>query len=124
MINEEVYQIIFDELSQYLLPYWEKLIVYLEYGNNSYTFSFYVKDEHRIVKCFDLPGVTEEALASSFKKIDIIVSKERRNEKGNLWSNITMTVMNTGDMHADYDYSDLSEGTYEYKKEWKKKYLN
>ena len=119
-----VYQIIFDELSQYLLPNWQKLIVYLEYGFNSYTFSFYVKDENKIVKCFDLPGVTEEALAASFKKIDIRVSEERRNEKGNLWSNMTMTVMNTGDMRTDYDYSDLSEGTYKHRKEWKNKYLN
>lgn len=123
MINEKIYQGIYDELSKYLASGWEKLVVYLEYGNASYSFSFYVKTKEGYVKCYDLPDVSEKALDSSFKKIDKLVSKERNKDKDELWSNMTMIVTTSGDMHADLDYTDLSEGTYQFKKDWKKKYL-
>lgn len=123
MINEKIYQGIYDELSKYLASGWEKLVVYLEYGNASYSFSFYVKTKEGYVKCYDLPDVSEKVLDSSFKKIDKLVSKERNKDKDELWSNMTMIVTTSGDMHADLDYTDLSEGTYQFKKDWKKKYL-
>ena len=43
MMNEKIYQAIFDELSKYLTAEWDKLIVYLEYGNASYSFAFYIQ---------------------------------------------------------------------------------
>lgn len=124
MINEKIYQGIYDELSKYLTSGWEKLVVYLEYGNASYSFSFYVKNKEGYVKCYDLPEAPEKALDASFKKIDMLVSKERSKDKDALWTNMTMIVTSTGDMHTDIDYTDLSEGTYQFKKAWKKKYLN
>ena len=122
MISDKVYQSIYDELRKYLISGWEKMIVYLEYGNASYTFSFFVKDKKGYTKCFDLPGVQDKELDASFKVIDALVSKERNKEK-QPWSNMTMIIGNDGDMHSDFDYTDLSEGTYQFKKNWKKKYL-
>ena len=122
MMNEAIYQKIYEELNKYLMPKWEKLVVYLEYGNASYSFSFFVKKGKEYIKCYDLLGVSEEALAQSFKKIDVFVSKERDKAKDK-WSNMTMIVECDGTMHTDYDYTDLSEGTYQFKKMWKQKYL-
>ena len=122
MINEKIYQNIYDELDEYLISGWDKLIVYLEYGKASYSFSFYVKADGKFVKCYDLPDVSEEKLAASFKKIDKVLDKERKKSKDN-WSNMTVIVEKCGKMHADLDYTDLSEGTYQFKKNWKKKYL-
>ena len=122
MINEKIYQNIYDELDEYLISGWDKLIVYLEYGKASYSFSFYIKADGKYVKCYDLPGVSEEKLAESFKKIDKVLEKERKESKGN-WSNMTVIVEKSGKMHANLDYTDLSEGTYQFKKNWKKKYL-
>ena len=122
MINEKVYQSIYDELEGYLPNGWDKLIVYLEYGNDSYSFSFYVKTDGKYTKCYDLPKISDEALAKSFSNIDKVVLKERKEEK-ELWSNMTMIVSNEGEMHTDFDYTDLSEGTYRYKQNWKDKYL-
>lgn len=122
MINEKIYQNIYDELDKYLVSGWDKLIVYLEYGKASYSFSFYVKVNDKYVKCYDLPGVSDDDLAASFKKIDKIVEKERKKDK-EPWSNMTVVIEKTGQMHADMDYTDLSEGTYQFKKDWKKKYL-
>ncbi len=122
MMNETVYQNIYEELNKYLMPDWEKLVVFLEYGNASYSFSFFVKNGKDYLKCYDLQGVSEEELAKSFKKIDNLISKERGKLK-DVWTNMTMVVDNEGNMHTDYDYTDLSEGTYQFKKNWKKKYL-
>ena len=124
MINENVYQAIFDELSKYLTSDWNRLIVYIEYGNASYSFAFYIRTGDKYIKCYDIPDISEKELAKSFSIIDILVSKERNIEKEKLWTNMTMTVTKTGHMNADFDYTDLSEGTYQFKKNWKKKYLS
>lgn len=122
MIDNIIYQKIFEEICRYAPETWEKIIIYLEYGEASYSFSFYIKTEGRFVKCFDLPDVSEKELNATFKKIDKVVSKARDNEK-DPWSNMTMTVDNKGNMHTDFDYTDLLSGTYQFKKNWKKKYL-
>ena len=123
MISSSVYQAIYDELNKYLLPDWEKLIVYLEYGEASYSFSFYVKTSAGYCKCFDLPGVSENELLDSFSAIDQFVSSERMKNGDDLWSNMTMVVNSSGDMKVDFDYTDLSVGAYQYSNEWKEKYL-
>lgn len=123
MMNEKMYQSIFDELSKYLTAEWNKLIVYLEYGNASYSFAFYIQTGDKYIKCYDIPGISDKELAKSFSSIDKIVSEERSQEKKAPWTNMTMTVTRTGQMHTDFDYTDLSEGTYQFKKNWKKKYL-
>lgn len=122
MITKKIYQNIYDELDKYLVPGWDKLIVYLEYGKASYSFSFYVKADGKFVKCYDIPNVSEEELAESFKKIDQVLDNERKKSKDE-WSNMTVIIDKSGNMHADLDYTDLSEGTYQFKKNWKKKYL-
>lgn len=122
MISEAVYQNIYEELSRYLMPGWKKLVVYLEYGNASYSFSFFIQNSNEYVKCYNLPNVSDEELVKSFSKIDKIVSTERK-KVDETWSNMTMVVDNTGSMHTDFDYTDLSQGNYQYKKDWKKKYL-
>lgn len=122
MINEKIYQNIYDELDKYLPSGWSKLVVYLEYGKASYSFSFYVKMDGKYVKCYDLPGISDDDLTASFKRMDKIISKERSKDK-EPWSSMTVIVDSSGRMHADLDYTDLSEGNYQFKKDWKKKYL-
>lgn len=121
MINEKIFQTIFDELSKFLPKKWERLVVYLEHGEESYSYSFYVKEEGKYSQCFDL-NFSEKEILKSFSKIEKFVSKERdgMNES---WTNMTMVVDGKGNMKTDFDYTDLSEGNYRYKKEWKKKYL-
>ena len=123
MINNKTYQKIYDELSKYLLAGWEKVVVYLEYGEASYSFSFYEKIKGKFINGYDLPGVSEKELDASFRKIDRWILKERKKEKGDIWTNMTMVVTESGDMKCDFDYTDLSEGAYLYKKNWKKNYL-
>lgn len=123
MMNEKVYQTIFNTIAPLLPESWTKLVVYLEYGEDSYSFSFFYSDGKKYIKCFDIPGVSEEALFAAFKKIDQVVLPERNKTNADLWSNMTMIVDADGNVHTDFDYTDLSSGTYQYKKAWKKKYL-
>lgn len=122
MINNDLYQIIFDEVSSLIKTSWDKIVIYLEYGEKSYSFSFYVKESDKYIKCYDLKGLSENKLDATFKRIDEVVAPER-NALKKKWSNMTMVVSSEGDMHTDFDYSDLSQGTYQFKKEWKKKYI-
>lgn len=120
MVNDSIFQMIFDEYKKYLPPEWERLVAYFEYGEASYTFSFYVRENGVYTKCFDLPQVADYELTDSFRAIDEILISEQK-EYG--WSNFTMTVDSEGNMQSDFDYTDLSDGTYQYHKSWKKKYL-
>lgn len=121
MINNELYQKIFDEIDKYLPSEWNKLVAYFEYGEESYSFEFYVKVKETFIKCYDLPDVSEEDLFVSFKAIDkLIVPQRTGNQK---WTNMTMVVDNEGNMHTDFDYTDLNDCAYQYMKDWKSKYL-
>lgn len=122
MMNNKVYQEIYNELDKYLLNGWDRLVIYLEYGKASYSFSFFIKANNEYIKCYDLPDVSEDELENSFKKIDSLIFEERKKDK-NLWTNMTMVVDSNGKMKTDFDYTDLSAGTYQFKKEWKKRYL-
>lgn len=124
MISEKIYQSVFDELNKYLISDWSKLIVYIEYGEESYSIEFYEKNDSEYIKCYDLPGVSEKDMAKSFSTIDKLFSIERNKFSGDLWTNMTMVVSREGKMHIDFDYSDLSSGTYMFKKKWKEKYLD
>lgn len=122
MLNDKTYQMIYDEILQFLPNNWTKLVVYLEHGENSYSYSFYVKMNESYVKCFDL-DVSLESLLAAFARIEKTVSRERfKLEKK--WSNMTMIVHNDGNMNTYFDYTDLSSGNYQYKKTWQSKYLD
>ena len=121
-MNNAVYQEIFNEFAKYLPQGWKKIIVYLEYGMDSYTFSFYVLLNGNYIKCYDLPGMDEEALLGSYKKIDSIIFGIRNKEIGE-WTNATMVVDKEGKMKTEFDYTNLMEEGYLYKKNWKQKYL-
>lgn len=123
MMNEKVYQEIFDIIVPMVPEKWFKLVVYLEYGDNSYSFSFYYKGDNGYIKCYDIPNISDDTLFTAFKKIDEVVTTERKKTDGDLWSNMTMIVDADGNMHTDFDYTDLSAGTYQFVKDWKKKYL-
>ena len=123
MMNDRIYQLIFNELAKYLPNSWDRLVVYLEHGEGSYSYSFFVKVGNSYTKCYDLKGINEDDLMTSFSQIEKAVAAERAKCKAELWSNMTMVVEATGKMKTAFDYTDLSSGSYQYKKSWKKAYL-
>lgn len=123
MMNDKIYQLIFDNLEQYLPNTWDRLVVYLEHGAGSYSYSFFVKVGDSYTKCYDLKGINEDDLMTSFAQIEEAVFAERAKSKTELWTNMTMIVETTGKMKTTFDYTDLSSGSYQYKKNWEKAYL-
>lgn len=123
MINNEIFQKILDRIIGFFPAEWQRVVFYMEYGEASYSAAFYVKEGGSYVNCFELPNVTEDELYTAFDEIDEFVSEERNNSKEDNWTNMTMCVDCTGKMLTDFDYSDLTENSYEYEKRWKKKYL-
>lgn len=121
MMNDRIFQTIFNEVSDCLSLDWSELVIYLEHGEESYSYSFYAKIEDSFIKCFDL-GIPEGKLFRVFENIEKEVSKERK-QLDKPWSNMTMVVDCKGNMKTTFDYTDLSSGNYQYKKEWKKKYI-
>jgi len=63
------------------------VIVYLEHGEEAYSYSFYVKVDKHYINCFDL-DVSERKLFAAFLKIEKKVSKERP-KLDKCWSNMT-----------------------------------
>ena len=121
MMKDSIYQEIYDELEKYLPDKCDNLIVYIEYGDNSYNMSFYIKVDGKTIKCYDLPNVDTSTLLESFSKIDKLVGPEREVESDK-WTNMTLVI--TGeDFKAYFDYTDLTKGSFAYKKAWKQKYL-
>ena len=123
MIDNSIYQYIFDEITKYLIDGWERLVVYIEYGNNSYSVSFYEKINGEFINCYNIPDISEHDLDLTFRNIDKRISEARKSVNDQLWTNMTMVVTSDGNMHSDIDYTDLSKGSYQYKKNWKAKYL-
>ncbi len=125
MSSRNHYQELFDLLQPYLPAGWKRVVLYAEYGIASYSFEFFVKtasDEY--VKCFDLPGVDEEAQDDTFDEMDKVYSALRAElPDSSLWSNATIAIDASGKMDADFDYTDLRENGYSYKQTWKAKYL-
>lgn len=119
------YQELFNLIQPYLPTGWKKVVLYAEYGVASYSIEFFVKttaDEY--IKCFDLPGIDEDALLDTFDEMDEVYSAQRTElPKSSIWTNATIVIDSTGKMNADFDYTDLTEDGYAYKQNWKLKYL-
>ena len=43
MMDEKIFQIIFDEVAAFLPNQWSEVVIYLEHGEDSYSYAFYVK---------------------------------------------------------------------------------
>lgn len=121
MINDTIYLKIFNIIKPLLPDEWEKLVVYIGYGNESYNMSFYVGVNGKMIKCFDLPDADQKDILLAYSEINKIVSVERDKE-ADKWSSMTLVVVGD-DFHADFDYSEIPIGDIDYKKEWEKKYI-
>lgn len=122
MMKDSIYQEIYNVIEPLLPKDWEKLILYIEYGMASYNMSFYVGRKNNMVKCYNLPDLTEKEILEAYAQIDKIIAPERKGELEK-WTNLTMVVEDDG-FHVDLDYTDLSQGSYDYKKKWKRKYID
>ena len=69
-----------------------------------------------------MENISDDDIFTAFENIDEALSQEWEKET-EPWSNMTMLVDNSGNMKTYFDYTDLSEGNFEYKKIWENRYL-
>ena len=125
-MNEEMYQQVFDEISPFLPENWSRLLYRCFYTTGSWSMKFYVdRGTGEYVDCFKLAPSARTKILQLFQHLDQIIASFRNREPDNKkWTAMTLSVTETGDFHADFGYTDLSESTVNYTMEWEAKYLH
>lgn len=126
-MSELPFQKIYELLEPTLPENWQKIVMYMEYDDDSYTMKYFVKyTAGNIVDCYDLKNTTLEQLRNVFSAIDDLVS-EKREELKEKWQIATIiinnTINNTGKFRCDFTYLDEDQNIEEYYQKWKKQYL-
>ncbi|MDR1978125.1 MAG: antitoxin YezG family protein [Synergistaceae bacterium] len=124
----DIFQAIADALQAGLPADWNKICVYIELGDSYYEVTYYcfIDGMTEPIQCYKLPelyNITEEQIDSVASGIAAIL-KEARAKSDDKWSVATYVLTLDGKFKIDYDYTDLSGGSYNYKKQWKSQYLN
>ncbi|SHM97459.1 Protein of unknown function, DUF600 [Anaerosporobacter mobilis DSM 15930] len=125
MNDNEMFQYIWDNISDLIPSKWESVVFYAEYGQESFSMEYFVEQEKgSYKKCFQLDNIDRKIMLERFLNIDKYIN-HIRNQLANKekWSNMTLRISNSGEIKADYDYSDLAEQAYEHKKRWEERYL-
>ena len=81
-MSELPFQKIYELLEPTLPENWQKIVMYTEYDDDSYTMKYFVKyTAGNIVDCYDLKNTTLEQLRNVFSAIDDLVSEKREELK-------------------------------------------
>lgn len=126
------FEIIADKIQDILPQEWKKVVFYAEVTDDSYEMFYYVftSESNKPIQCYDLPDLYE----IDENKIDAIFEelyKPLREERSSLavegkepWTNYTLLLTDDGHFKVDYDFTSLEDGGYNYRKDWKHKYLD
>lgn len=122
-MDENLFQNIFDRLSDLLPKDWKTVVFYAGYTQGSYSMKFYVDSGNgQYQDCYNIPEITDLQLIQVFMAIDdeIVSVRNKLEEK---WTVLTLIVDSEGDFKTYFDYTDISETAIEYQIEWEKQYL-
>lgn len=123
-MDDIFFQKIFNEIEPVLPNEWQNLVLYVGYALGRYSVKYYVSNaDGEYVDCFK-QGIDKAQLIEIFTNINKIAESMRETSDGNgRWTVMTMIVASTGQMKAEFDYTDISENMISYEQEWKAKYL-
>lgn len=122
-MNKDMYKEIAEQLLPVLPNEWEDVKLYSQITNSSYEFFFHVKVNGTYIQCFNLDkkySISKNSLREVFKKLYGIIKPDYDEKK---WFAMTYSLSNSGKFNVDYEYTDYTEKTLEYKELWKAKYL-
>lgn len=125
------FEIIADKLQGILPQGWNKVVFYAEVTGDSYEMFYYVftSKSKEPIQCYDLPEsyeIEEEKIDEIFDDLFVPLREEQTNliaDGKEPWTNYTMVLNSDGSFKVNYDFTSLDDGGYEYRKEWKSKYL-
>lgn len=122
-MTNDIYKSVAENLLNVLPKEWDNVKLYAQLTKSSYEFFFYVKLNGSYIQCFELEKsykITKNQLRDTFKKLYLILKPDFEEKK---WFAMTFSLTNAGKFNVDYEYTDYSEKTLEYKEQWKAKYL-
>ena len=125
------FEIIAKKIQVVLPKDWVKVIFYAEVTDDSYEMFYYVfmPDQDKPIQCYDLPDlyeIEEEQIDDIFEELYAPLLEEKTqliNDGKEPWTNYTLVLNGDGHFTVDFDFSSLEDGSYEYRKNWKEKYL-
>ncbi|MBR7161008.1 MAG: DUF600 family protein [Clostridia bacterium] len=125
MINETIFQNIFDLLEDHLPDEWQKVALYAAYTAGSFSINFHVMDSSGVyVDCYQCKSISKPKLLKLFMDIHQILEPSRKTADGKQpWTVFTMTVDCEGNVKIHFDYEDIGNASIAYEKKWKEKYL-
>lgn len=122
-MDNTIYNEITKNLVTVLPENWDKVCLYCQITNDSYEFFFHVKVEGNYIQSFDLEKsykISRKELRECFKKLNDVVKPEYEEKKFYV---MTFILEKNGKFSTEYEYTDYSERSLDYKKSWKEKYL-
>ncbi|WP_257350208.1 antitoxin YezG family protein [Pseudalkalibacillus decolorationis] len=129
---EELYQNIGITLNDMIPEAWGKIALFAEFRSDLKRIFFYYIPSGKTDPVYnlnvpDLYSINEEEYQElEFQLYDYFTElwEEFRNQNQEQWTNLTLTIDNTGDFKIDYNYEDLSEvDSYEQQIIWEYKHL-
>lgn len=120
---ENIYKEIAKNLVTVLPENWEKVCLYCQLTKDSYEFFFHVKVDGNYIQNFDLEKsykITRKEIRDCFKNLYTILRPDYETKN---YYVMTFILANSGKFTTEYEYTDYSEKSLEYKKTWKEKYL-
>lgn len=116
-MKDSAYQDIVSEIDS-ILPYaWDELVIRLEDSKSAWSYVFYVKSDNEFTQCYDIPGLSEDAVDDAFEKIRGLVEGAREQKYD--WKELTIHVSPNGKFKATFDYDDHTNDAYEHSNQWK-----
>ena len=124
MMDDSIYQTIYNLLSSVLPNKWDKLVFYVEYLDNSYQMKFFTKSgKNKYIDCFQTVKDTKQ-LMLVFNNIHQAIFPERNKLlKKDKWTVLTYILISDGSFKVYYDYSDHHNNMIGWESEWMKAYL-
>lgn len=122
-MNDTMYKEIAEKLINVLPAGWTDVKLYCQLTKASYEFFFFVNVNGEFIQCFNLDkeyGITKKELREIFKTLNTILKPDYEEKN---WFAMTYSLSSAGKFNVDYEYTDYSGKTLEYKEIWKSKYL-
>ena len=119
--DPQMFQGVYDLISEHLPEKWDRLAVYYAVDGNMIDFKYYVDEGKGYIDCYSKKDRNREKHRELRFALDEILYDERlRLEPKKRWSVFTMFVYSSGKFETNFSYEDISENTLAYHQKWEK----
>lgn len=117
------YSLIANKLVELQPNGWSKVVAYAQITEESYEIFFYTMINGGFLKNYELEKTNNLSRAQVRACFKVLYDELLPDYKENHWYVCTIQIENSGQFIIEYEYTDYSEDSMEYKKTWKEKYL-